>query len=134
MPRLARAGYGAVVGAAVEPGAAMELKEDGVPWNVPMPKEGARVFTAWDGCKRGKTRQRKRRHGLTRPSAQGVLLDQPRGGSTGTQRRRAKQDGAPRTAGSGRQRGAGACPGGSGCATCAVNTGRGPAAQVVPLT
>lgn len=45
VPRLARAGYGAVVGDAVDPGAAMELKEDGVPWNVPMPKEGGRVFT-----------------------------------------------------------------------------------------
>lgn len=48
VPRPARAGYGAAVGDAVDPGAAMELKEDGVPWNVPMPKEGGRVFTVWD--------------------------------------------------------------------------------------
>lgn len=26
----------------------MGLKEDGVPWKVPMLKEGGRVFTVWD--------------------------------------------------------------------------------------
>lgn len=43
-----RFGYAALLGEAVEPGAAMGLKEAGVPWNVPMLNEGGRVFTAWE--------------------------------------------------------------------------------------
>lgn len=112
VPRLARAGYGTVVGEAVDPGAVMELKEDGVPWNVPMPKEGGRVFTVWDAtcCKRGKTRERKRRHGFTPTLSSGRSCRiSPEGGSTRTRSAGEwKQDGSPRRAGSGRQRGPGA--------------------------
>lgn len=113
VPRLARAGYGAVVGAAVDPGAAMELKEDGVPWNVPMLKDGGRVFTVWDAtcCKRGKIRERKRRPGFTPTLSSGRRCQiSPKGGSTWTHSAAEwKQDGSPRRAGSGRQRGARAC-------------------------
>ena len=47
-PRPERFGYAELLGEAAEPGAAMGLKEDGEPWNVPMLKEGGRVFTAWE--------------------------------------------------------------------------------------
>lgn len=35
----------------------MGLKEDEVPWKVPMLKEGGRVFTVWDAtcCKRARS-------------------------------------------------------------------------------
>lgn len=52
-PRPGRFGNAELPGEAAEPGAAMGLKEDGVPWNVPMLKEGGRAFTACEAtcCK-----------------------------------------------------------------------------------
>lgn len=97
----------------MDPGAVMELKEDGVPWNVPMPKEGGRVFTVCDAtcCKRPKKtweRKRKRHRFTPQPSAQaGVAGLVPKEEAQG---HAAPQSGSrmvpPWRAGSGRQWGA----------------------------
>lgn len=64
-----RFGYAALLGEAVEPGAAMGLKEAGVPWNVPMLNEGGRVFTAWEAtCCKAARKGRKERGAHCEPS------------------------------------------------------------------
>lgn len=87
----------------MDPGAVMELKEDGVPWNVPMPKEGGRVFTVCDAtcCKRpkkknmGEEEKKAQIHPPTLSSGRSCWIS-PKGGSTGTRSAAEwKQDGSP---------------------------------------